>query len=155
VSKLVYPVTTRPGDIDCAAMMSEASALALTLGDRMRPLCVLLCPAIVLLLSMAAPAATCSYPSFDPSNGNGCLSDEANGCVTEQPYVEATRIETGEEIVLDGRLDDPIWARAQAATGFRMWDPTRGADASEQTVFKVVYDDEAVYFGIACLESDA
>jgi len=115
----------------------------------------LLCSAIAVLLPMAAFASTCSFPAFDPSNGNWNGCDSSDGRSTDVPHVNACRISGGETVVLDGRLDDPIWERAQGATGFRMWDPTRGADATEQTVFKVAYDDEAVYVAIACLESDA
>jgi hypothetical protein len=35
-----------------------------------------------------------------------------------------------------------------------MWDPDRGADPSEETVFKVAYDSDAIYFAVACLEKD-
>jgi len=108
-----------------------------------------------LLLTTVVFAQTCSYSSFDPANGSGGFCRSADGIVTDVPYVEAHRLADGEEIEVDGRLDDDAWTVAQAATGFREWDPTRGADASEQTVFKVAYDDEAMYFGIACLESDA
>jgi len=111
--------------------------------------------ATLLCLPVTALAVVCAYPPFDPTNGGTGFCESANGRVTELPHVEACRIADGERIVLDGRLDDAVWARAQAATGFRVWDPTRGADASEETVFKVAYDDDAVYFGIACIESDA
>jgi len=121
----------------------------------MRPLFVLLCHALVALIPMASSASTCSYPTFDPHNGNTTLCETADGRVMDVPYVNACRLELGETIELDGRLDDPVWARAEAATGFRVWDPTRGEEASEPTVFKVVYDDDSVYIGIACLESDA
>lgn len=104
---------------------------------------------------MATFASICSYPSFDPTNRNAGFCETADGRVTDVPHVDACELADGEEVALDGRLDDAVWSRAQAATGFRVWDPTRGADASEQTVFKVAYDDEAMYFGIACLESDA
>jgi hypothetical protein len=121
----------------------------------MRHLRFLAASATIIVLPLTAFASTCTYPSFDPTNGDARFSGAANGCVTDVPYVEACRLAHGEEIALDGRLDDAVWSRAEAATGFRVWDPTRGADASEQTVFKVAYDDEAMYFGIACLESDA
>ncbi|MCD4690409.1 carbohydrate binding family 9 domain-containing protein [bacterium] len=121
----------------------------------MRALRMPWCVVVPLLLTTATSASTHSYPAFDPSNKQANAFDTANGCVTEVPYVNACRLEAEESITLDGRLDDPVWARAESAWGFRMWDPTRGGDASEETIFKVVYDDEAVYFGIACPESDA
>jgi hypothetical protein len=116
---------------------------------------LLVASATVLAVSIAASGSDCRFAAFDPGNDTAGFNDASDGRVTAVPSVEACRIDDGEEIILDGRLDDPVWSRAQAATGFHMWDPTRGADASEQTVFKVAYDDEAVYFGVACLESDA
>jgi len=121
----------------------------------MRYLVFLIVSATVVAVPTATSASTCSYESFDSGNGDAGFCDAADGRVTEVPHVQACRLGDGEEIALDGRLDDAVWLRAQSATGFRVWDPTRGADASEQTVFKVAYDDEAMYFGVACLESDA
>jgi hypothetical protein len=110
--------------------------------------------AAAIALPAVALASACSFSSFDPTNGNAGFSDASDGRVTDVPYVEACKLADGELIALDGRLDDAVWSRAQAATGFHVWDPTRGADASEQTVFKIVYDDEALYVGVACLETD-
>ena len=121
----------------------------------MRHLRLLLAFATAIVVPVATSASPCSFPSFDPASGDALLCDAADGRVTDVPYVDACRLADGETVVLDGILDDDIWSRAQAATGFRMWDPTRGADATEQTVFKIAYDDEAIYFGLACLESDA
>lgn len=69
------------------------------------------------------------------------------------PYVEAQEITEG-SIVLDGKLDEPIWRNAPSAGGFQKWDPDRGGIPSEETVFKVAYDADAVYFAVACLEND-
>src|SRR5690606_20722502 len=49
---------------------------------------------------------------------------------------------------IDGKLDEPAWAAARPAGDFfRRW-PSDGWPA-QPTTFKVLYDDEAVYFGIA------
>ncbi|HEY0139996.1 MAG TPA: DUF5916 domain-containing protein [Thermoanaerobaculia bacterium] len=50
--------------------------------------------------------------------------------------------------VIDGRLDDPAWAGAPEITGFTQRDPDEGKPAAQQTKVKVVYDDEAIYFGL-------
>ncbi len=52
----------------------------------------------------------------------------------------------GEAPVLDGRLDDPIWDTAEWTGDFVQNEPTEGEPPSQQTRFKVVYDDDAIYF---------
>ncbi|HUP47541.1 MAG TPA: DUF5916 domain-containing protein [Thermoanaerobaculia bacterium] len=49
--------------------------------------------------------------------------------------------------VIDGTLDDPVWRDAPEITGFTQRDPDEGKPATQQTRLKVVYDDEAIYFG--------
>jgi len=68
--------------------------------------------------------------------------------------VEARLLDPGAGVRVDGRLDDDAWRDAPPAGGFRQWDPERGAGASEETLFKVAYDGEALYFAVACLERD-
>ena len=51
---------------------------------------------------------------------------------------------------LDGRLDEACWKRAPVVSGFTLF-PAR-ATANPQTSFRVVHDDEALYFGIVCDE---
>jgi hypothetical protein len=54
---------------------------------------------------------------------------------------------------VDGRLDDPAWATAEAATGFRQRAPRDGEPASERTEVRMVYDNEAVYIGARMFDS--
>jgi hypothetical protein len=49
--------------------------------------------------------------------------------------------------IVDGDLSDPAWQNAQEITGFIQRDPNEGQPAVEQTKVKVVYDDDAIYFG--------
>ncbi|OYQ33145.1 hydrolase [Flavobacterium cyanobacteriorum] len=67
--------------------------------------------------------------------------------------VAAMRI-TG-KISIDGRLDEPEWASADTASGFVMFEPDNGRPASEdrKTEVRVLYDDEAVYFGAMLYDS--
>ncbi len=66
--------------------------------------------------------------------------------------VTATRTNVSPKI--DGNLADIAWAAAKPTTGFTY----RGMDiawpASEQTVIEILYDDDALYLGIACYESN-
>ena len=60
--------------------------------------------------------------------------------------LEAVRA-TG-RITLDGALDEPSWASAPLATQFIQNDPREGEPATYDTEVRVVYDDEAIYFGV-------
>ncbi len=55
---------------------------------------------------------------------------------------------------LDGVLDDEIWKTAPLHEGFRQQDPDEGEPATERTTFQVAYDDEVLYFGIMCYDSE-
>ena len=52
---------------------------------------------------------------------------------TAPPRKTATAVRITDEIVIDGRLDEPAWASAPAATGFVQRSPFRGEPASEPT----------------------
>jgi hypothetical protein len=51
-------------------------------------------------------------------------------------------------IALDGALDEPSWATAPMATHFLQNDPREGEPATYDTEVRVLYDDEAIYFGV-------
>ena len=55
---------------------------------------------------------------------------------------------------VDGRLDDAIWGQASSVSGFLQLDPLEGEVATEQTVVQVVYDEEGLYVGVRCYDSD-
>ena len=55
---------------------------------------------------------------------------------------------------IDGRLDEPAWQTAEPAQGFVQREPTDGAVCSEPTSVRVLYDDEQVYFGFDCRDSE-
>jgi hypothetical protein len=56
--------------------------------------------------------------------------------------------------VVDGDLSDAAWQSAPEITGFTQRDPNEGQPAIAQTKVKVVYDDDAIYFG-AIMEDTA
>jgi hypothetical protein len=49
--------------------------------------------------------------------------------------------------VIDGDLSDAAWSSAPEITGFTQRDPSEGQPATQQTKVRIVYDDEAIYFG--------
>ncbi len=61
--------------------------------------------------------------------------------------VHAERLATGAEIALDGRLDEEVWKREDAARDFVLKEPREGAHPSEATVVRFCFDDDALYVG--------
>ena len=109
--------------------------------------------ALVLALTLAAPPAF-GFDSFAPNASDRSIYPaHANGQENEQPFVHAHRVEPG-TIDLDGRLDEGVWSTMETGWGFVEMEPDRGNPADESTVFRVAYDDEAIYFAVACFEKD-
>lgn len=70
-----------------------------------------------------------------------------------QDYVlTAARITTS--ITLDGRLDEDAWKLAKPATPFYQLEPREGYPASQPTEVRVLYDNETLYIGAMCFDSD-
>jgi hypothetical protein len=64
------------------------------------------------------------------------------------PHLAATR--TVHAPVIDGRLDDEAWQTAAATDAFTQQYPFDRQPPSEHTSLRVLYDDEAIYFGFDC-----
>ena len=56
-------------------------------------------------------------------------------------------------VVVDGRLDEPVWSRATLLTGFSQFSPIDGVPASDSTEVLVWYSADAIYFGVRAFES--
>lgn len=69
-----------------------------------------------------------------------------------QPRVYETAKVAGEAPVLDGKLDDPAWEHVAWSGDFVQRDPNDGAAPTVQTQFKVLYDDEALYFAFRAFD---
>ena len=77
---------------------------------------------------------------------------------TDLAAIRATKelqpLRIDEPIVIDGRLDEPAWARAQVGRDFYQQDPDEGALASEPSEIRLLYDDAALYWGGTFYDSD-
>jgi hypothetical protein len=56
----------------------------------------------------------------------------------------------GTPIVVDGRMDEPSWQAAPLEDSFTQVNPDEGKPASVHTAFRVLWDDEYLYFGAIC-----
>ena len=66
----------------------------------------------------------------------------------------AMRLADTDVIRLDGAPDEPVWERADVATGFLQRDPDNGAPATERTEVRVAYDDDRLLLSIICHDSE-
>jgi hypothetical protein len=59
-----------------------------------------------------------------------------------------------EAVTIDGRLNEPAWSTAIPAAGFIQADPSEGEPATEDTEVRIVFDDDSLYIGVRCRDSD-
>lgn len=64
----------------------------------------------------------------------------------------AVRVEKGPAI--DGVLNDPVWEQAQPTGDFVQQEPREGEPATEKTEVLLLYDDENLYVGVRCYDSN-
>ena len=55
-------------------------------------------------------------------------------------------------ISLDGKLDEKQWGEAEWHSGFSQMRPFPGKTPSKETQVSMLYDQEAIYFGIKCFD---
>ncbi len=87
-----------------------------------------------------------------PASPGGIV--DVNAIDPETFQAIAFRVPDGMAPHIDGRLDDPVWTMAQPSGRFIQREPRFGATATEQTEFRVLYDDKKLYFGIWAYDSD-
>jgi hypothetical protein len=66
------------------------------------------------------------------------------------PRIEAVT----DQVVVDGHLTEPVWARATRLTGFHEYRPVDRQRASERTEVLVWYTSDALYFGVIAHDSE-
>jgi len=92
-----------------------------------------------------APAFVIHGPP--PPIAPAVISRDEQGRVT----FRATRVDA--PLVLDGRLDEAVYARVPAMSDFIQQEPHEGAPATERTETWVMFDDENIYVAARCWDS--
>lgn len=57
-------------------------------------------------------------------------------------------------ISIDGTLNEPEWNSTQTANDFQQFDPVEGAEPTEKTSVRILYDDNALYVGFMCYDGE-
>ena len=88
---------------------------------------------------LAAGIATlCAMPGTS-------AAQQAGSAVDALKSVRMVRTDTPP--IIDGRLDDAVWARAAIVDDFHQSRPIEGAEPTERTEIYLLYDDDALYIG--------
>ena len=86
----------------------------------------------------AGVIAMCMLPGLSPAQQAG----------PELDVMKSVRmVRTDTPPVIDGRMDDAVWARAAVIDDFHQSQPIEGAEPTERTVIYLLYDDDALYIG--------
>jgi len=70
----------------------------------------------------------------------------------ERRQIVAVRVKTPPKI--DGLLDDAVWQKAQPSEGLTQTKPDKGKPMTQRTVIRILYDDENIYLGVQCYDSE-
>jgi hypothetical protein len=98
----------------------------------------------------ATSAVLATTEATDPAAGAAPTSNtdrEGN-----RRMLHAVRI-AGASPVIDGRLDEEIWSRAEVADDFVQLRPESGARASEKTEARILFGEQAIYIGVRLHDS--
>jgi hypothetical protein len=68
------------------------------------------------------------------------------------PSAEMVRTDVPPEI--DGRLDEPVWSLATVIDDFRQVEPVEGAEPSERTEVRLLYDADFLYVAFRCYDRE-
>lgn len=78
-----------------------------------------------------------------------------NNSDDSQPYlITAHRLESGERITIDGRLDESVWSRIPGTSNFLQQEPVEGAPPTQQTVIQIAYDADNLYLAARLYDTD-
>jgi hypothetical protein len=67
-----------------------------------------------------------------------------------RPIPHLAAAHTARPPLIDGRLDDRVWQAAAVTDAFTQQSPFDGSKPSERTQLRVLYDEDAIYFGFDC-----
>jgi len=91
-------------------------------------------------------------PRYTPAYFDSIRS-AVNDTTAEHWIIRAYRLGPDESITIDGRLDEGPWRQAQHAADFLEKEPYPLIEFIEPTEFAILYDDENIYVGVWCWDS--
>lgn len=83
---------------------------------------------------------------------SGQTPGSASGGPSPRPVASA--VQAAVPPTIDGMLDDDAWTAATPHANFVQAEPFEGQPASESTEVRILFDDQAIYIGVVCRDSD-
>ncbi len=78
----------------------------------------------------------------------------SSGLASTAPPPLLKPLKTDQPPVIDGVLDDPVWAKAPYVKDFKTFIPDFGGDLSEETLAYFAYDSENLFFAFQCYDRE-
>jgi hypothetical protein len=72
----------------------------------------------------------------------------------DQPTLHAGRLAGAARPVVDGRVDDDVWAAVAPYSTFVQQEPYEGQQATERTEIRFLFDERTLYIGVICFDSE-
>lgn len=69
-------------------------------------------------------------------------------------FKSAVALKIEKQLKIDGKLEEPEWKKAEHYGDFIQFQPERGLPSSYRTEVKILFDDENIYFGFVCYDSE-
>lgn len=83
-----------------------------------------------------------------------CLASSLHLFAQQQPKKEYYPGECSKnEILIDGKLDEPVWQKATWQDDFTQYEPSEGKNPSQKTEFAILLDENSIYVGFKCWDS--
>jgi Domain of unknown function (DUF5916)/Carbohydrate family 9 binding domain-like len=102
------------------------------------------CASLALLVGLAVPA----------SGQDGTPPPPYPIDLESAPRPFATAVAVGGTIDVDGALDEDLWKAAVPISDFIQSQPDPGFPPTERTVVRIIYDDDKLYIGAMCYDSE-
>lgn len=97
---------------------------------------------------------TVDYSQFSPAYFDS-IRVLVNDTAKENYTLNAYRLSSlDEKIIIDGQLNEPAWGKAEHGGGLLEKEPFPLVPMSEKTEFAILYDDENLYIGVWCWDSE-
>ncbi len=94
-----------------------------------------------------------SFPMFASKQSFSVSGDDSTKRNIIKRVYHTTRIQSPKPVI-DGKLDDICWKEGQWTGDYKQHIPDEGAEPSQNTQFKLMYDDNNIYVAIRAFDND-